>query len=105
MKEFTAICCLLLLTVGSVAAWAEACCPPDHEMMPAADECLAPAANVTPTLAPPQPAGGQDSRRSTVAEGVTHAVTARARDRALLGMTQRGDLAPPASRNAPVLLL
>lgn len=50
MKRVATFTCLMLLTVGTAAAWAGICCPDDHAMeMQAADDCLIPAARVTQT--------------------------------------------------------
>lgn len=48
MKRFVASICLFVFAAAGAAAWAEACCPPEHEMdMRSSDDCLAAATQVT----------------------------------------------------------
>jgi hypothetical protein len=104
--KLTAIGCLLLLTGIPVAAWAAACCPPEHEMGgQAVDDCVVPATSPNPTFASLHAAGKHYFIPTAVPMSIARAAPTRTHDQFLLNVLRSGDVTPAASRDTTVLLL
>ncbi len=105
MKKVASITCLLVISLGAVAAWAGMCCPEDHEMvMQAMDDCLTPFGRTVRTAA----AVDEPGKTGPLLIGSTLRATepapaAQARGLHPLGLPP-GGASPAASQATSVLL-
>jgi hypothetical protein len=105
MMKITAITCLLLITVGSAAAWAAICCTQGHEAtMEAVEDCLVPALRVVPAAGTAKTSDGGLRQLPTFTAARARPLPEATPGTFLAGDLPPGTASPAVSQTTPVLL-
>lgn len=105
MKKIVASICLFVFAAAGAAAWAEACCPPEHEMdMRSSDDCLAATTQVTFSSIASKALSKETPRRSILATTISAAALHLATHHPPADLPPPGTARPGTSQISPVLL-